>query len=431
MTSGIFEIVPISKVWIDRAERQRKDFSVEDLLQSIPSVGLINPIVIQRDGKLIAGERRYTACSQLGWTDIPIQYADTLDPVTLHLIELEENVKRKNLSWQDEIDAVAKFHQLKASQDPAWNMESTAEALGMSRSSTSDKLAVAKALESGMARVTEAPKFSVAVGIVKRDNARKKVDAVQRLAATEVEEGPEDRATSESGAVPLAAPAVPLLNASFHDWALEYTGPKFNLLHCDFPYGVNADKHDQGQAALQGGYEDSPDVYWNLIDTLRLVTERHVEDSAHLIFWFSMDYYKETLDALTSIGWKTSPFPLVWHKSDNTGVLPDPNRGPRRTYETAFFASRGDRLIVGAKANSFSHPGRDKSIHMSEKPKPMLRHFLSMVCDEHSTMLDPTCGSGNAVKVAQLLGAERVLGLELNAEFHERAVAAWTSDVDL
>jgi predicted RNA methylase len=46
-------------------------------------------------------------------------------------------------------------------------------------------------------------------------------------------------------------------------------------------------------------------------------------------------------------------------------------------------------------------------------------------------MLDPTCGSGNAVKVAQLLGAERVLGLELNAEFHERAVAAWTSDVDL
>ena len=31
----------------------------------------------------------------------------------------------------------------------------------------------------------------------------------------------------------------------------------FNFIHCDFPYGINADGFDQGSAAEMGGYEDS------------------------------------------------------------------------------------------------------------------------------------------------------------------------------
>lgn len=432
MTSGVFETIPISSIWLDRDVRQRREFTVDDLVGSIQSVGLINPPVVQRDGKLVAGERRWTACQVLGWTDIPVQFADTLDPIELHLIELEENLKRKDLTWQEEVDAVAKYHSLMKDRDVEWSVDKTADALNLSRAGTFDRLAVAKSIESGNVRVADAPKFSVASGIVKRDNERKKVSAVQRLAANEVEEGPttpsvESDGAGTSQAMP-AANAVPLLNADFLDWASCYSGQPFNLIHCDFPYGVNADKHDQGQSSAQGGYADSPDIYWALVDTLREAMDNVVADSAHMIFWFSMDYYKETYDELIAMGWTVSPFPLVWHKSDNTGVLPDPNRGPRRTYETAFFCTRGDRFIVGAKANSVAHPGRDKSIHMSEKPKDMLRHFLAIVCDEHSRFLDPTCGSGNAVKVAQLLGASEVLGLELSEEFHARAVEAWNAD---
>jgi DNA modification methylase len=128
------------------------------------------------------------------------------------------------------------------------------------------------------------------------------------------------------------------------------------------------------------------------------------------------------------MGWKCNPFPLIWFKSDGSGIAPDPQRGPRQTYEAAIFASRGDRKITqeGCVANSFPYPGRrDGAIHASEKPYVMLRHFMRMVCDEYSLVLDPTCGSGNALKVAEDLGAPKVLGLEQLPEFYEIAKDNW------
>jgi DNA modification methylase len=54
---------------------------------------------------------------------------------------------------------------------------------------------------------------------------------------------------------------------------------------------------------------------------------------------------------------------------------------------------------------------------MSEKPEPMLRHFFGMLVDENTILLDPTCGSGSALRAADSLGARAVLGLERNPEF--------------
>lgn len=58
---------------------------------------------------------------------------------------------------------------------------------------------------------------------------------------------------------------------------------------------------------------------------------------------------------------------------------------------------------------------------MSEKPKPVLEHFFRMFIDESSLVLDPTCGSGNAIKVAEDLGANWSTGFDLQEEFVERA----------
>src|SRR5690606_15860787 len=106
------------------------------------------------------------------------------------------------------------------------------------------------------------------------------------------------------------------------------------------------------------------DVYWRLVDTLGASMRNVVAESAHLIFWFSMDYYADTKVALEGMGWSVNPFPLIWFKSDNSGILPDPSRGPRRVYETAFLASRGDRKIIQAVSNVFAAPVV-KRIHMS------------------------------------------------------------------
>jgi DNA modification methylase len=62
---------------------------------------------------------------------------------------------------------------------------------------------------------------------------------------------------------------------------------------------------------------------------------------------------------------------------------------------------------------------------MSVKPEPMLRHFFEMVVDSNTSMLDPTAGSGSALRAADSLKARRVVGIERDAEFAERANDAW------
>ena len=110
-------------------------------------------------------------------------------------------------------------------------------------------------------------------------------------------------------------------------------------------------------------------------------------------------------------------------KSDNVGILPDPERGPRRIYETCFFGSRGDRKIVRPTSNSvFSPSQRDE--HMSIKPETMLTNFFRMFVDSNTIMLDPTAGSGGALRAAEGLGASHVIGLERMEEFAARANAA-------
>jgi DNA modification methylase len=111
-------------------------------------------------------------------------------------------------------------------------------------------------------------------------------------------------------------------------------------------------------------------------------------------------------------------------KSDGAGILSDPARGPRRIYETCLFGSRGDRKITSAVANAYA-ASTDRSIdHLSPKPEPVLRHFFRMFIDKSSVVLDPTCGSGTALRAAEALEAAHVLGIEINKDFVERATIA-------
>jgi hypothetical protein len=54
---------------------------------------------------------------------------------------------------------------------------------------------------------------------------------------------------------------IPIITADFTEWAPTYTGPKFNFIHCDFPYGINTDKRQQGNIIdVQVGYDDGPEM---------------------------------------------------------------------------------------------------------------------------------------------------------------------------
>src|SRR5258708_2763691 len=84
-------------------KRHRNDLGdIDGLADSIAAIGLLHPIVVRRNGLLIAGQRRYEACKLLGWNDVPVTIVD-LDDVARG--ELDENAIRKDF-LHSEIEAI-------------------------------------------------------------------------------------------------------------------------------------------------------------------------------------------------------------------------------------------------------------------------------------------------------------------------------------
>lgn len=74
--------------------RHRHDMGdIDALAKDIAEIGLLHPIVIRPDGRLIAGERRLHACRLLGWADVPVTVVDIASVVRG---EMAENMQRKN-----------------------------------------------------------------------------------------------------------------------------------------------------------------------------------------------------------------------------------------------------------------------------------------------------------------------------------------------
>ncbi len=63
--------LPITKIKV--RNRYRRDLGdLAGLAASIKEIGLLHPIVVRSDGRLIAGERRLQACKLLGWKTVPV-----------------------------------------------------------------------------------------------------------------------------------------------------------------------------------------------------------------------------------------------------------------------------------------------------------------------------------------------------------------------
>lgn len=409
MTSGFFHSITIDSIFVNREARQRRELKgIQDLANSIKINGLINPLLVTREGHtLIAGERRLAAAKLLGWTHITCQFQDEVPDLQLRILELEENVRRADLTWQERCLAVENYHKAQQANDSAWSAPKTAEALNLSVAYINKELAVANAVSKNP-EVAAMSKFSLAHNFVKRQEERGVIEGEKLIEAA-------------IGEQPQVAKCI--INTSFLDWAPTYDGEPFNLIHCDFPYGVNREKSGYSAASviLQGGYEDSENTYWELLQCLASNIDRIAAPQCHLMFWFSMKFYIPTVQFLREqTDFIIDNFPFIWHKSDNSGVLPDHQRGARRTYETALFGYRGDRKIVSAVANSIAAP-LGPVTHISQKPLPVLSHFFRMLVDSSTRLLDPTCGSGTALRAAEALGAKEVLGLEIDKDFAEKA----------
>lgn len=80
-------------------QRVRDEYGdMEALAESIKEHGLLHPIVVDSDYNLIAGCRRLLACERIGKKEIEAKVLENISEKQLRVLELEENIRRKDLT---------------------------------------------------------------------------------------------------------------------------------------------------------------------------------------------------------------------------------------------------------------------------------------------------------------------------------------------
>lgn len=118
-----FEIKVISYKNIAIAKRIRSGKSVEDLVQSVKSTGLLNPIMVAPLATkdmyvLIDGYRRILACARAGITDIPAIVNNKIRTTEIPIVEAMYNHK-KAYTMQDTIDYIEYLEKEKGLTNPS------------------------------------------------------------------------------------------------------------------------------------------------------------------------------------------------------------------------------------------------------------------------------------------------------------------------
>jgi N6-adenosine-specific RNA methylase IME4 len=99
IAKGPQALLPLADIKV--GQRHRKDLGdIEGLAASIADLGLLHPIIVKPDGRLIAGERRFAAARVLGWTEIAVNIID-LDQVVRG--EFAENTHRKDFTLSEAV----------------------------------------------------------------------------------------------------------------------------------------------------------------------------------------------------------------------------------------------------------------------------------------------------------------------------------------
>jgi ParB family transcriptional regulator, chromosome partitioning protein len=162
---------PTAEVDIDRIvpnrfqPRQNFDAAgLEELTDSIREHGVIQPILVRRDGtmfQIIAGERRWRAAQRAGLLKVPVVVKDLAAGQEVRALEwaLIENLQRENLN---PIEEAMGYRRL--SDDFGLTQEQIAAAMGKDRSSVANTLR--------LLRLPQAVRDLVADGILSMGHAR-------------------------------------------------------------------------------------------------------------------------------------------------------------------------------------------------------------------------------------------------------------------
>ena len=426
--SIIFEFDPAKITIHGDLPRQRKDLGkIEKMMDSITTFGQFQPIIINRNNELIAGGRRLAACLMLG-IKVRACYKDTIDPVLMREIELEENLQRKDLIPAEESLAVDELVKLKQARfgtptrgkTGGFTLEDAAEVVGKTKGYVIESLQIADMVRSF-------PDLSKAKTKSEIKSAYKGLQRVQDNISALTD--------YEKKATKIEVFSVVNANALEHMKKKEKNS--IDLLFTDPPYGIDIDEVGMTTGGETGGdltttgttYQDDLEYTTKLLTAIAKESYRFTKNNAHAYIFCGRDrfIFQLAYDLMTAAGWLVLKWPIIWAKG-KSGQNNQPSMWPSSTYEAILFARKPtSKLIIEGKGDWIQCDKvlPSQRLHQAEKPVSLCKELISRVAMPGFTLYDPFVGSG-AILEAGLAMKLLCSGCELAVESYSIALGRLT-----
>lgn len=373
---------------------------------------------------LVSGERRLRAITDiyaLGGSfrhdgeavpanHIPYTTLGELDELAREEAELEENIRRTDLSWQERASATARIASLRARQAVAAGLpppptakiaiEVRGSSEGVHQETTRRELIVAKHL--GDAEVSAAKSVDEAFKILKR-----KEETQRRVVLS-----------TEVGKTYSAGTAHRLLNEDSLLWMAAATAEQFDVICTDPIYGIGADEFGDsgGKAAGAHFYKDDYETWQRHVACLAIQGFRIAKKQAHLYAFCDITRFEEFKGYLTAAGWNCFRTPIVWHKPNGSRIpwIVPYAHGPQRKFEIILYANKGKKPVTRIYSDLVSYPADENLGHQAQKPVALFEDLLNRSVSAGDSVLDPFAGSCPILPASTLLKV-KATAIELDA----------------
>lgn len=406
-------MVPISAIHISptRQRREHDEAMHQELVESISKLGVLHPPVVREEGgslHLVAGERRLRAMTEI-WDfggvvsyqgaplprgTTPITHLGDLPPLLAEEAELDENIRRKNLTWQELADATARLTSLRTRQadaageipphpsDIAKEVYENLEPATASNAVRRD-LILAKHLHDPEVRAAKTADEALKL-LKKKESRAKNLARAQEIGQTAVAEG------------------HTLLNVDSLEWMKEAPGGTFDVILTDPPYGMGADEFGDSDGRAEGahGYVDDELSFRSIMGVLAPESFRLAKGAAHLYCFCDIGWFPDMRNWFSTAGWRVFRTPFIWHKPNGMRA-PWPQQGPQRAYECILYAVKGDLPVTRMAKDVLPYPPDENLGHGAQKPVALFRDLLSRSATPGMKVLDPFTGTGGVLEAAQ------------------------------
>lgn len=423
------QIVKISDIHIS-PDRQRKDFdpmALSELSETIKSKGLLHAIVVRqaKDGKLtlVAGERRMRAIQDmwmlggdLRFNNEPVQEGylpyvtlGQLSPLEAEEAELEENLHRKDLTWQENAAAMSRLHRLRSAQAQAQGrihtvadtaLETKGRSDGYYQESVRQDLIVAKHLDNPL--VAKAKSTQEAFKILKRqEQVQKNVELAKSVGAT------------------FSSAVHKVINADCISWMAAADPEQFDVICTDPPYGMGAHIFGDSGGKLNNfthHYDDSYESWKKLMEQWCPLSYKVAKAQAHAYVFCDIENFAELKQMMKAAGWYVFRTPMINTKTDS-GRVPLPDEGPRRQYEILLYAIKGHKKTTAIYSDVITTMADSGLLHGAQKPVSLYENLLLRSVRAGDKVADFFGGSGPLLNAAHRLKCAATV-IEQNPEYY-------------